>query len=367
MRFLVAPNAFKGTIDADRAAAIIRQALLEQRPEVQWEACPIADGGDGTCDLLAQQLNLKKHSLYALNAVGRPVPGHFFLNGSQSSAYLDVSTVSGIKNLKPHEINASLTSTYGTGELIRQAAELGARQVVLGLGGSATVDMGTGILRALGVLFLDDKGREISQFGPSFLSKIAHIQRPTRLPALEFVCLCDVRNTFFGEKGAIPVFGPQKGLRPEDIPVYEKTALQVYELLQKKAMTKLEDQEGFGAAGGIAMGLSAFFPVKIEAGARFFFEQLGMEEKVKRADYVITGEGRFDYQSAAGKGSYELLQLAKKHGKKSILITSGEEGREAGFDYILQLPDLDFTSPQFKQEAEQHLFDVTRTFVEKLF
>ena len=281
MRFLIAPNAFKGTIDADKAARIIRQAVVEQCSGAEWEECPIADGGDGTCDLLARQLGLEKRTVYALNAIGRPVLGHFFLNDSQSIAYLDVSTVSGIKGLKPYEKNAWLTSTYGTGELIRRAADLGVKRIVLGLGGSATVDMGTGILRALGFLFLDEKGREISQFSPSFLSKIAHIQRPVRLRVLEFVCLCDVRNSFFGEKGAIPVFGPQKGLKPEEIPQYEAGAKRFFALLQKKSSLSLSDQPGFGAAGGIALGLSAFFPVKIEEGASFFFEQVGMEKKIK--------------------------------------------------------------------------------------
>src|SRR5690606_9215605 len=181
--------------------------------------------------LLAQQLNLRKRRMYALNPVGVPISGHFFLNDSQSVAYLDVSTVSGIKGLKPYEKNASLTSTYGTGELIRRAADLGVKRIVLGLGGSATVDMGTGILRALGFLFLDEKGREISQFSPSFLSKIAHIQRPLRLPVLEVVCLCDVRNSFFGEKGAIPVCGPQKGLKPEELSQYEADAKRVFKIL----------------------------------------------------------------------------------------------------------------------------------------
>lgn len=367
MRFLIAPNAFKGTIDADKAASIIGQAILAHYPEAELEECPIGDGGDGTCDLLAKQLNLQQHHFYVLDATGKPRLGHFFLNDSQSIAYLDVSTVSGIKSLKPHEINALVTSTYGTGELIRQAAELGVKRIVLGLGGSATVDMGTGILRALGFLFLDEKGREISQFSPPFLSRIAHIQRPVRLPALEFICLCDVRNTFFGAQGAIPVFGPQKGLKAEDLLQYEADAKRVFRLLQKKSSLILNDKPGFGAAGGIALGLSAFFPVIIEEGARFFFEQVRMEEKIRGADYIITGEGRFDSQSAEGKGSYELLQLAKKHGKKAILITSGEEGGESGFDHIVQLPDLKWNSPQLKQEAGKNLFSAVAAFSKMQF
>jgi glycerate kinase len=363
MKFLIAPNAFKGTIDADKAASIIGKALLEQRPDAQLVACPIADGGDGTCDLLAKQLNLQRHNLYALNAIGRPILGHIFLNGSQDAAYLDVSIVSGIKGLKMHEKDALLSSTFGTGELIQHAADRGVKQVVLGLGGSATVDMGTGILRALGFLFLDEKGREIPQFSPSFLSKIAHIQRPVQLPDLEFICLCDVRNTFFGEEGAIPVFGPQKGLKPEDLPTHEVAARRLFELMQRKSSFDLTDRPGFGAAGGIALGLSAFFSVRMEAGASFFFDQVGMKEKIRQADYIITGEGRFDSQSSGGKGSYELLQLAKSLGKKTILITSGEEGATSGFYKVIRLPDLDLNAVELKKTAENNLYETVSHFL----
>lgn len=363
MRFLIAPNAFKGTIDADKAASITGQAVLAQYPEAELEECPIADGGDGTCDLLAKQLQLQKHEAWVLSAVGKPVTGHFFLNHSQDTAYLDVSTVSGIKALKPFEKNAWLASTYGTGELINHAVALGVKHIVLGLGGSATVDMGTGILRALGFLFLDQNGRELAMFSPSFLSKIAHIQRPVKLPAIKFTCLCDVKNSFFGEKGAIPVFGPQKGLKPEELGQYETDARQLFELLQKKSSISLNDRASFGAAGGIALGLSAFFSVRMEAGASFFFDQVGMKEKIRQADYIITGEGRFDSQSSGGKGSYELLQLAKSLGKKTILITSGEEGATSGFYKVIRLPDLDLNAVELKKTAENNLYETVSHFL----
>ena len=365
MKFLIAPNAFKGTMDADKAASLIGQAILGLYPGAELEECPIADGGDGTCDLLARQLHLQKEEAWALNAVGRPIKGHIFLSAGQKTAFLDVSTISGIQWLKPYEREAGLTSTYGTGELIRHAVKLDAEQIVLGLGGSATVDMGTGILRALGYLFLDEKGRELSLFSPSFLSQIAHIQAPIKPLPVQFTCLCDVRNTFFGENGAIPVFGPQKGLRPEHLDQFEKNAEKFFKILQQKSRFALLDKPGFGAAGGIALGLSAFFPVKIEEGSRFFFEQVGMADKIQQADYIITGEGRFDAQSAGGKGSYELLRLAKSHGKKTILITAGDEGGESGFDYIIRLPDLDFISPRLKQEAEKSLYEAVKRFLKE--
>lgn len=366
MKFVIAPNAFKGTIDADQAAQIIQQALVAQLPGANWDICPIADGGDGTCLLLGKQLNLTAHDCLALNPIGRPIQGSFFFINSEKKAYLDISTVSGIQWLKLHEINAQVTSSYGTGELIRHAVGMGAEHIVLGLGGSATVDMGTGILRALGFLFLDDKGREIPQFSPGFLSRIAHIQQPIKPIAIDVTCLCDVRNPFFGKEGAIPVFGPQKGIKPEDFSRFEEDAKYVFDLLKAKSRLDLIDQAGFGAAGGIALGLSAFFPVRIEEGAKFFFDQVEMEGRIKDADWIITGEGKYDSQSTGGKGSYELLQLARKHGKKTMLITSGRVGNESGFDKVVQLKDLDFQASDLIEQAEKNLYEGVSEFFEKV-
>ncbi|MCH6235001.1 glycerate kinase [Cognataquiflexum rubidum] len=355
MNLLIAPNAFKGTIEADEAAEIIGSAILSKIPDAEVVLCPIADGGDGTCFLLGKALNLKQVFEIALDPLGRPMQGFYFFDPGQKTAYLDVSTVSGIKSLKPHERNPWITSTFGTGGLIKKAADSGAEHIILGLGGSATVDMGIGILRGLGFLFLDEKGREIPVFSEGFISKIRFIQSPIPKPNLKFTCLCDVNNHFFGPSGAIPVFGPQKGLKLEDLEKFEKDCSKALELMAKKSGKQLADKESFGAAGGIAFGLSFFFPVKIEMGAKWFFEKVGIEFKIKSADIIITGEGRYDSQSASGKGSYELLQLAKKHRKKTVLITSGEGGEESGFDQVIQLPELDFGESGFVIEARKNL------------
>ncbi|MCR9017013.1 glycerate kinase [Aquiflexum gelatinilyticum] len=354
MNFLIAPNAFKGTIEADEAAEIIGNAILVKMPDANLTVCPIADGGDGTCFLLGKALNLEQVFEIALDPLGRPIKGFYFLDPWRKTAYLDVSTVSGIKSLKPHERNPWITSTFGTGELIKKAADSDAEHIILGLGGSATVDLGIGILIGLGFLFLDEKGREIPVFSEGFISKIRFIQSPIPKPNLKFTCLCDVNNHFFGPLGAIPVFGPQKGLKKEDQEKFENDCSKALELMAKKSGKQLADRESFGAAGGIAFGLSFFFPMKIEMGAKWFFEKVGIESKIKTADIIITGEGRYDSQSASGKGSFELLQLARKHGKKTVLITSGNGGKDSGFDEVIQLPDLDFSKKDFHEKAKEN-------------
>jgi glycerate kinase len=357
MNLLIAPNAFKGTIEADEAAEIMGEAILSKIHDAKMDLCPIADGGDGTCFLFGKSLNLEQKFEIALDPLGRPIQGFYFLDGDQKTAYLDVSTVSGIKSLRTYERNPWIASTYGTGELIKKAVDSGAKHVILGLGGSATIDLGLGILRGLGFLFLDENGREIPVFSEGFISKIRHIQSPIPKPAIRFTCLCDVNNMFFGSEGAIPVFGPQKGLEKEELEGFENQCSKVLDLMAKKSGKEIRDRSSFGAAGGIAFGLSFFFETEIEMGAKWFFEKVGMESKVKAADIIITGEGRYDSQSAAGKGSFELLQIAKKYCKKTVLITSGDVGEYSGFDKVIRLPELDFGSMDFKEKAKMNLFE----------
>lgn len=363
LKFLVAPNAFKGTITADRAADLIWGSILVKTPDAIIDKLPIADGGDGTCFLLGKALGLQQVDCLALDALGRPISGYYFLDPKNQTAYLDVSTVSGIKHLKPVERNPYVASTFGTGELILDAIKNGAEHIVLGLGGSASVDLGMGILRALGYLFLDEKGREIPVFSDGFFSKIKHVQAPIQKNPIRFTCLCDVQNTFFGPLGAVPVFGPQKGLSMDDIPTFESELARIVEILVSKSGKVFSDRAGFGAAGGIALGLSLFFPVNLQMGAKWYFEKTNLEKKVAEADWIITGEGKYDGQSEGGKGCFELLQLAKKHQKTIALITSGEEIPGSGFDKWIRLPDLDMGISNLAERAETELVQSIRKLV----
>ena len=364
MNFLIAPNAFKGTFTALEAAGMLEEILGQEYPGATYLSQPVADGGDGTCELLIASLGLEKVFCNSLNAVGRPILGFYGWEESTKTAYLDVSTCSGIAGLKLEERNPSLASTFGTGLLIQDAVKRGARELVLGLGGSATVDIGAGILQAMGFLFLDANGREIAAFSPDFLMRSKHIQRPLKLPAISFSLLCDVKNPFFGSHGAVRVFGPQKGIKEDELEATELITLDFVELLARKSKGLWMDQEGFGAAGGIALGLNQFFPSKLEFGAPYFFEKVGMSEKVAAADWIITGEGRYDRQSEAGKACYELLQLARKQGKKIALIASGE-GYNSGFDTVLELPALDFAQPNFKKKAREQFQGLLREAISR--
>jgi len=355
MRVLISPNAFKGTMSAQKAGEIISEFIHSNFDTAEIQISPIADGGDGTCRLLTHELNLEEISIWSLNAYGLPIASFFGWEKEGYKAYIDVSTASGLGSITNKELNPSLASSYGTGILIREAIALGAKEIVLGLGGSATIDLGIGILATLGLEFLDEKGRNITLFSPDYLRRIQHIQRSPKIPKVKFTCLCDVKNTLFGENGAIPVFGPQKGLAKVDIIEFEKTCKNLIEKLYSKVNNTFQEQEGFGAAGGIAAGLNAFFPTELQIGSAYFFNQIDLEAKVSWADLVITGEGRYDSQSKEGKASYELLQLSKKMDKRTVLISSGIEGTKDGFDQVISLPDLDFSLSNYNEIAEDNL------------
>lgn len=362
MRVLISPNAFKGTLSATEAGELVESVLKKSSTVIDSRIVPIADGGDGTCLLLTEALGFQKIRSCTFDSYGRPIEGFYGWDFGTKTAYIDVSTASGIAVLEGKSKNPTVASSFGTGILIQKAIENGAKEIVLGLGGSATIDMGIGILAALGISFLDEKGRLIPMFSPEYLSYINYIQRPPKLPDIRFTFLCDVRNTFLGTKGAIPIFGEQKGLKRQYFGLYEENCVRLINLLFSKVKRTFEDKEGFGAAGGIALGISAFFSTNIEFGASYIFEKVKLSDQVKWADLVITGEGKYDAQSNEGKACFELLQLTKKYQKKSILISSGDEALNSGFDEVLILPNLDFSDPRYKIIARENFLRLLETY-----
>lgn len=355
MKVLIAPNALKGTLTAIEAGAIIQSFIQEKFPGIETQVVPIADGGDGTCFLLGEYFAFPQINSWSLDSVGRSKAGFFYFDDKEKTALLDVSTVSGLGDLEEELKSPKNTSTYGTGLLIKKAIQIGAKNIVIGLGGSATVDLGLGILQGLGFHFLNQKGREINPFSDSMMLEFKHIQLPVPFPDINFRLLCDVKNPFFGRNGAIPVFGPQKGLKEHEFNQFESHAKSSIDILFHKAKKQFVDQEGYGAAGGIPVGLSAFFPVEIEFGAPYFFEKIQIQDLILSSDLIITAEGKFDNQSKEGKACYELLQLANKYQKRTVLLSSGEEGESAGFTQFIQLPDLDFKKPDIRNQAVKGL------------
>lgn len=356
MQILVAPNAFKGTIEADHAAQIIAEILQAKYPQADIMYCPIADGGDGTCRLLGEALQWQSHTVWATDARGRNIEAICYFDTAANTVCTDVSSASGIRHLSAADKDVWSASTFGTGQMIADALRKGAQHVILGLGGSASVDMGLGILQALGLELYDVANQLIKPFSFRWLERITCLSAEHLMPLAKITCLCDVDNPFFGAQGAISVFAPQKGLQAADMPAFTANAERIFHLLRQLNPT-LTDQPCFGAAGGIALGLSAFYPVEIRSGSAYFFDAVQMEQRIAQSDWIITGEGRYDSQSENGKGCHALLLLAKKHGKRISLISSGsaEMLANTGFDDVYVLPSLDFGTTDMAAQAVMNL------------
>ncbi|EIM78887.1 glycerate kinase [Nitritalea halalkaliphila LW7] len=348
----------RAALSAQEAAVIIRQALEQAGLQGPFHCQPIADGGDGTCALLAESLGLEPHFLMVPDAYGRSVRGVYYLERSAQRAFIDLAAASGLGARGKDRLAPFQASTVGTGLLIADAVAGGCREIVLGLGGTASIDGGMGILQGLGFTYLNRAGRELHAFHPARFQELAFIQRPIGLPALRFTLLADVRHRLFGEEGGIRVFGPQKGLATTDFEHAERGLAAWLELAYAKGKRTFVDQAGYGAAGGVAAGLAAFFSIDLRAGADFFFQQVQLADLIRQSHCVLTGEGHYDTQSAFGKGPHALLCLAEKVNPdaKRILISSGTLGRKAPADRFIALPPLQQQGEMAKKEAAENLF-----------
>jgi glycerate 2-kinase len=299
---LVAPAAFKGALSAADAARAIGAGVRLAATGVETRLVPVADGGEGTLDALVAAAAGRRRGSNVLDPLGRPIeaaigelPGHV--------AVVELAQASGYERLAAHERNPELTSTYGTGEQIRAALDLGATRIIIGLGGSATTDGGMGLARALGVRFLDADGRELDGRGADAIA-VARIDlsgMDTRLATAEIVVACDVDNPLLGAAGAAAVFGPQKGADVAMVDRLEAGLANLAAILARDVGVAVADVPGGGAAGGAAAGLVALFGATLTPGAPLVLDAAGFHTQLEGAALCITGEGRLDAQSLSGK------------------------------------------------------------------
>lgn len=306
------------------AARAIRKGL-EKIPGVLCEEAPVSDGGDGLVEVVSRFWKGEKIKTEVEGPLGKKVKAVYFLSGKR--AVIEMAEASGIKYLGKGELDCLKASTYGTGQLMKDAFERGAKEIIVGLGGSASSDAGAGCARGFGFGLLDKNGAQIHR-GAAGLAVLWKIARP--LPGTPSVtALADVDNPLCGERGSARIFGPQKGAGPEEIIFLEKAFARFSRIARRDLGREISRIKGGAAAGGLGAGLYAFFGAKIKNGTRFVFGETGFEKKLKSCDLVITGEGKFDRQSVEGKTFREIAGLARKHSKKIVIICGKNEvGRD---------------------------------------
>ena len=319
---LIAPNAFKHSLSAIETAKAIKQALDSLGLNLKYELIPIADGGDGSIDVLNFSYpNSKFVKAKVHDPLMREIEASWLL-WNENTAVIELAKASGIALLSVNELNPLWANTYGTGELILSALDKGCRKIIITLGGSATVDGGIGILEVLGVRVEDKKKKKV-KLGGGFLSSIekinlSHLDK--RIKDCEFCVLCDVRNPITGEKGAVQKFAGQKGAKEGEKVILELGMKHLVKIAKEYTGNDFELEPMTGSAGGVAFSLKAFLGAELLSGFSYLANLISLEERIKVVDFVITGEGNLDSQSLMGKGVIELAKLAKKHSKKVIAL-----------------------------------------------
>ena len=320
MKVVVAIDSLKGSLSSIEAGRAIKKGIQEIFSEAEVIVSPLADGGEGTTDALVEGMGGEKIYLTVTGPDGQEVECYYGYIKEQKLAIIEMAMAAGITYLTAEERNPYTTTTAGVGEMIADAIKRGCRQFVMGLGGSATNDGGTGMLEALGYEFFNEKGELIHPTGGS-LDEIAQIKGDKVIPELKecnFKAACDVENPLCGKNGASYIFGPQKGASSEDCEILDRKMKSYAQVVARTIGEDYENAKGAGAAGGLGFAALAFLKAELLPGVQLILEATQLEEKLKGADYVITGEGRLDAQTAMGKAPSGVAKLGKKHGCKVI-------------------------------------------------
>jgi len=335
MKIVIAPDSFKGSLNAVEAARAIEKGILKAHPYANTVCLPVADGGEGTLDTLVAATNGQKVSILVTGPLGQKVKAEYGILGDGTTCVIEMANASGISLVPREELNPLKATTFGTGELIKQALDDGFTSFILALGGSATNDGGVGMLQALGLSLLDEYGNQIS-IGGAELSKIRTIDVSgfdERINNCQFLIASDVENPLIGPNGASHVFGPQKGATPEMVMQLDDCLAHWADEVEKVTGVHLHDLPGAGAAGGIGGAFQAFFPSEMNRGIDLVIEHTGLHKALEGADLVITGEGQVDFQTASGKTPMGVAQAAKIQNIPTVIV-AGSIG--TGIDVLYQ-------------------------------
>ena len=325
MRVVVAPDSYKGSVSAVGVAAALERGVLRVFPQADVRKIPIADGGEGTVEALVTATGGQMRQERVRGPLGEPVDACWGILGDGQTAVIEMAAASGLPLVPQDRRDPRITTTYGTGELIRAALDAGLRRIIIGIGGSATNDGGTGTAQALGAKFLAPDGAELPSGGGALaqLETMDLSGLDPRLAETEITVACDVDNPLCGARGASAVFGPQKGATPAMVTELDAALANFAECARMATGRDVAELAGAGAAGGLGAGLLFFTPAKLRPGVEIVLEAVNFAEVVKDAAFVITGEGRTDFQTAYGKAPVGVAKVAKRFGVPVFCISGG--------------------------------------------
>jgi glycerate kinase len=352
MKIVIAPDSYKESLSALDVACAIEAGFREIYPDAEYVKIPVADGGEGTVEAMVAATQGRVIPVKVTGPLGEPVAGFYGVSGDEQCAFIEMAAASGLELLSPAQRNPLKTTSWGTGELIRHALDLGVRRIIIGLGGSATNDGGAGMVQALGAKLLTDEHQQIGQGGAELaaLMKIDISELDSRLADCQIDVACDVTNPLTGEEGASAVFGPQKGATPEMVTNLDHALAHYAARIKQDLGIDVLSLEGSGAAGGMGAALFAFCGAKLRPGIDIVTEALYLDTLVADANLVITGEGRMDSQTIHGKVPVGVARVAKRYHIPVIGIAGSltadvgvvhQHGIDAVFSVLYRICSLD--------------------------
>ena len=344
MKIVAAPNAFKGCLSASAAAQAMAEGIRRVLPEAEVVCVPVADGGDGLVDVAIEGLAGEPRMVAVTGPLGDPLQATFCYVPAMGFAAIEMALASGLALLPEDRRDPMRTTTRGTGELIAAALDLGVSRIGVGIGGSATNDGGIGMAAALGVRFLDEHGETVEPVGGS-LGEIRRIDMSgldPRAKSVRFEAVCDVDNPLCGPKGAAAVYGPQKGATPEQVAVLDAGLANLADVIERTLGLDVRGLPGAGAAGGLGAGLHAFLGAELRRGVDLVLDLVNLDEKLRGARLVLTGEGQIDFQTVFGKAPAGVGAAAKARGVPCVAIAGSvgerlEDLHGAGIDAVFSL------------------------------
>ena len=365
MTILIAPDKFKGTLSARDVAESIANGVRQILPDAKIDIEPMADGGEGTAEVISQALGASWVQCKAHDPLGRRIDARYGWIEKNKLAVMEMSEAAGMRRLQPNELNPEKATTFGVGEMILDAAKRGADEIIIGLGGSATNDGGFGMARSVGFHFeLEEEQEEVLN-----LANLTKIERPRDLKLPRITAAVDVRNPLLGKNGATCVFGPQKGVTADQLDDFEQALMRLADIVTEQFGFDYRSEPGAGAAGGLGFGLMSFAGAKIERGFDVVAKSAGLEMKMKDADAVITGEGSLDRQTLEGKTPAGVAQLARKLKKPVFAFvgraTDDRQVREL-FDRVYQNARPSMSTEENMKRAAELLRDNARQLARDL-
>lgn len=358
MKIVIAPDSFKGSLSAKQVADCIQKGLKVSFPDADYQLIPMADGGEGTMQALVDATDGKIFTKRVKNPLGILTNAKFGLLGDQKTAVIEMAQASGLQYVNSQTANPLITSTYGTGELIKAALDKNVKRIIIGLGGSATNDGGSGMMQALGVKLLTQTGQELQASGGN-LDQLANLNIQNldpRLKTTEIILASDVTNPLTGPNGASPIFGPQKGATSEMVKKLDSNLHHFAILVNNTLGTDFENYPGAGAAGGLGFGLLSFTGAKMQAGVEVVLAMSKFKEKAQNADLVFTGEGATDYQTQFGKTPFGVAKAAKEVAPKApVIILTGNIGQ--GVQALYDSGDAIFATESGAKALDKAIID----------